>query len=428
MLYGTLTVLSLVFLGVWLTLSRLHAAWWAQRGVRVAVWSTLAVAVAGTLLRTLARSSWAPGSGDQGQHAGLAITGVALASPAMVTLLALFLSLPLAAIVRRVVTRLAAPRVDPATAPSAPRLDAAPADAAAVEVAPVDVASPRVGPLPIVVPRRPLIELATLSVPLAFVGAGALGVGGALVATRIVPRAMRFARLPPDLQGLRILQLTDLHVGAFMDPAAVEALVEAARPHQPDLVVLTGDICDHLPWLPPTLAAVATLRPRLGIFAALGNHEHYRGRAPSIRGYEQSGIDLLLDASRVVRVGAAELVIAGVDDPARARREDHYARSIAMALDATPEAAFRLGLCHRPSGFSDLARARVDLTLSGHTHAGQIGVGERSVFEAVAPEAHLWGSYRKGDAQLYTSSGGGHWFAFRLNCTSEAALITLEPA
>jgi len=129
-----------------------------------------------------------------------------------------------------------------------------------------------------------------------------------------------------------------------------------------------------------------------------------------------------------VKVGAAELVVAGVDDPARQRRAGHYADAIARALDGSPERAFRLGLCHRPSGFPDVARAGVDLTLSGHTHAGQIGLGDHSVFERLAPEARLWGTYREGDAQLYTSSGGGHWFAFRLNCPSEAALITLERA
>lgn len=427
MLYGTLTVLSLVFLGAWVALSRLHGTWWARRSVRAALWSLLALAVTGTMLRTLARSGWVGEGG--GHHAGLAITGVTMASPAMVTLLALFLSLPLAAVVRRLTTRLAAGNGEAVAAPAAERAPAPPQapDEEPVLGATVDAAV-AVEASPILVRRRPLVELATVSIPAVFVGAGAVGVGGALAATRIVPRTMRFRELPADLVGVRVLQLTDLHVGAFMDPAGVEALVEAARPHRPDLVLLTGDICDHLPWLAPTLGAVQSLRPRLGLFAALGNHEHYRGRGASIRGYEASDIDLLLDESRVVRLGEALLVLSGVDDPARARREGHYARAIARALDGSPADGFRLGLCHRPSGFRDLARAGVDLTLSGHTHAGQIGVGGRSAFERVAPDAHLWGTYRQGDAQLYTSSGGGHWFAFRLNCPSEAALITLERA
>lgn len=431
MLYGTLTLLAVVFLGVRFGLSRLHPAWWRRAWVRRGTWALLALAVTGTMLRTLARSEWAPGSrADDGQHAQLAIAGVSLASPAIVALLALFLSLPLAAMVRAVARRVGGvAATPPAPVPSPPSegtiaLPASAEDGAVARAPAVDAPAPS----PIVVPRRPLIELATAAVPLTFLGAGALGVGGALAATRIVPRAMRFRDLPADLVGLKILQLTDLHVGAFMDPRGVEAIVEAARPHAPDLVVLTGDICDHLPWLPPTLAAVETLRPRLGVLAALGNHEHYRGRGASIRAYERSGIDLLLDAHRTLKVGTADLVVAGVDDPARQRRAGHYAEAIVGALDGSPERAFRLGLCHRPSGFPDLARAGIDLTLSGHTHAGQIGLGDHSVFERLAPEARLWGSYREGDAQLYTSSGGGHWFAFRLNCPSEAALITLERA
>lgn len=442
MLYGTLTLLALVFVGVRFSLSRLHPRWWARRWVRIGTWSALALAVTGTLLRTLARTTWAPGSRSvDGQHAELAIAGVALASPAIVALLALFVSLPLAALVRALGGLVAgrAPPVAPsptgpsptASSPAEPLPVSSPGREAAAPSSsrgdrdPPSLAAP---PSTILVPRRPLIELATAAVPLAFLGAGAVGVGGALVATRIVPRRMAFRDLPPELEGLRVLQLTDLHVGAFMDPRGVEDIVEAARPHAPDLVVLTGDICDHLPWLAPTLAAVESLRPRLGIFAALGNHEHYRGRGASIRAYEASSVDLLLDEHRTLKLGSAELVVAGVDDPARRSRAGHYAVAIDGALRGSPSRAFRLGLCHRPSGFPDLARAGIDLTLSGHTHAGQIGLGDHSAFERLAPEARLWGAYRHGDAQLYTSSGGGHWFAFRLNCPSEAALVTLERA
>jgi predicted MPP superfamily phosphohydrolase len=437
MLYGTLTLLAIVFVGVRFALSRLHPAWWGKRWIRAGTWGALVLAVAGTMLRTLARSGWAPGSrATDGQHAELAIVGVAIASPAIVALLGLFVSLPLAALVRAAGGALAR------RAPAAPDQARSPAlEALATVEPPATLARSRgeaaPGPEPptttaadaaLVIPRRPIIELAAAAVPIAFLGAGAAGVAGALSATRIVPRRMAFRDLPRDLEGLRILQLTDLHVGAFMDPRGVEAIALAARPHAPDLVVLTGDICDHLPWLGSTLAAVAALRPRLGVLAALGNHEHYRGRGASIRGYERSGVDLLLDEHRVVKVGDAALVVAGVDDPARRRREGHYRAAIGRALDGAPSDAFRLGLCHRPSGFSDLARAGVDLTLSGHTHAGQIGLGDHSAFERLAPEARLWGAYREGDAQLYTSSGGGHWFAFRLNCPSEAALIVLERA
>ncbi len=447
MMTGTLILLGVVFLGVWGSFARLHPTWWKRPWIRRATFGLLAAAVLGTMLRTLARSEWLAPTGappETGHHAGLAIVGVSIASPALVGLLALFFSLPLGALLRgvahlgaRLLARSPEGEARVSTTPGALAEPSAMAPDAAVERASIDDPEPLTPATPsllqpepprILVRRRPLIELATAAIPLSFLGAGALGVGGALAATAIVARPMRFRGLHPDLEGLRILQLTDLHIGAFMDPAGLEAIVEAARPHAPDLVVLTGDICDHLPWLPGALAAIETLKPRLGILAALGNHEHYRGRAPTVRQYEASDVDLLLDASRSVRVGDAELVVSGVDDPARGGREGHYRRAIDRALDGSASAAFRLGLCHRPSGFPDLARAGVDLTLSGHTHAGQIGVGERSIFESVAKEAYLGGRYALGEAQLYTSTGGGHWFAFRLNCPSEAALVTLERA
>jgi len=235
--------------------------------------------------------------------------------------------------------------------------------------------------------------------------------------------------LPDDLAGLKILQLTDVHLGAFMDPSGVVDLVERARLETPDLVVLTGDFCDHVPWLLPALRAIETLDPRFGIYAVMGNHEHYRGALATRRAYAQTRIELLDDAHRVLPIGSANLVVAGVDDPARARaRTEHYARAIDKALSSSPSDAFRLGLCHRPSGFEALAGRGIDLTLSGHTHGAQLGSGDRSLLEPLAEGAFLRGVYERGEKRLYTSSGAGHWLAFRLDCPSEAALITLEKA
>jgi len=371
---------------------------------------------------------------------------VTLAAPGSVALLGLLLTLPIAALVRGLLRVLLLRRSEIQIATPAVRVVTG--DAATDER--VGLTEPALATNPVVttepaatrsdddphanaramLPRRRFVEAATASLPLAALGVGAFGVAGAYAATRVIPRPMRFPDLPPDLEGLKILQLTDLHIGAFMDVDGVADLVEAAQAHRPDLVVLTGDICDHIPWLPDTLKLVGELAPRLGTFAALGNHEHFRGVERSIAAYAKSDVDLLLNAGRTVRVGGSDLVVAGVDDPGRGLggAPIHYARTIDEALSGQPDRSFRLGLCHRPSGFSDLAKAGIDLQLSGHTHGAQIGSGERSIFEGLAPDAKLWGRYALGKSQLYTSSGGGHWFAFRLACPSEAALVTLVRA
>jgi len=428
-MYGSFIIVAIATSIVRVLLKRLHPTWWARREFRIALWVFVAMAFGGLLLRTWAMSAWVPGaSAMHSRNPTLAILGVGMAAPGSVALLGLLLTLPLAAIVRAVVS-LALRRAPDALAPAPSPVDELPTAVPASASFPVAIAASDTNARAML-PRRTLIEAAAATLPLAALGAGGVGIVGAFAGTRIIPRPMRFEGLPSDLQGLRILQLTDLHVGAFMDLAGIDALVEAASSHRPDMVVLTGDICDHLPWLAETLARVEELSPRLGIFGALGNHEHFRGLEASIAAYSKSTIDLLVNEARVVRVGASDLVVAGVDDPGRGfgAAGDHYARSIERALSGQPEQSLRLGLCHRPSGFPDLARAGIDLTLSGHTHGGQIGTGERSVFEGLAPNAHLWGRYAQGRSQLYTSSGGGHWFAFRLACPSEAALITLERA
>jgi len=294
--------------------------------------------------------------------------------------------------------------------------------------------------------RRAVLEAAAASVPIGVFGAGVAGIAGGLEATRIVERPMRFAALPDPLRGLRILQLTDLHVGAYLDPRALEELVDRARAARPDLVVLTGDICDHEPWLEPSLRAVERLAPRLGTFAVFGNHEYFGDARAARRSYDRSRVRLVNDAHARLDVGGAELTLVGVDDPrGHGGDPEHYARHADRALASAPSEGFRLALCHRPSGFAALADRGIDLTLSGHTHGAQLGriasttpvavAGEaapldddRSFFESAFPRSHLWGRYERKGRQLYTSSGGGHWFAFRLACPSEAAVITLERA
>jgi predicted MPP superfamily phosphohydrolase len=441
-MYGTFILVAVVFAIVRVLLKRLHPAWWAKKPIRLGIWALFAMAMAGMLLRTWAMSAWVPGhTPAQGRHPGLAIAGVTLAAPGSVALLGLLLTLPLAALVRGVLgwlvlRRSGTVRVAPPKPVVATDASEVPSSGASIDpvIASVDATSAEQldagANARAMLPRRRLVELAAATLPLAALGTGAVGLAGAYAATRIIPRPMRFEGLAPELDGLKILQLTDLHVGAFMDVDGVAAIAEAAVAHRPDLVVLTGDICDHVPWLDDTLKLVGEIRPRLGVFAALGNHEHFRGLQRSVAAYEHSTVDLLMNEARAVRVGSAELVIAGVDDPGRGLGGAglHYARTIDEALAGQPDRSFRLGLCHRPSGFADLADAGIDLQLSGHTHAGQIGVGERSIFEGIAPDAKLWGRYTRGKSQLYTSSGGGHWFAFRLACPSEAALVTLERA
>lgn len=413
-----------------------HRPWWERAWVRRASWALLGAGIVGVGLRQLGLAGATPGASEKLPMA--TFVGAALLGPASVFALMLFWSLPLAGLVRgvaRLVSWLrgrstsrqvevkseAAPSGEPAS--TAPQRSGEPAETSSDEPAPPPVAPP------VTLPRRALLEGSIAAIPALALGAGAVGVVSAYGRTRIVPRPMRYAALPPELAGLRVLQLTDLHLGAFVDLRGVAQIVEDAHAHAPDLVVITGDFCDHVPWLRSALESVKSLRPRLGIYGVFGNHEHFRNTEWAQRVYEAAEIDVLFDAHRALRVGGTELTLVGVDDPGRGGFDDrYYERAIDTALASAPSQGFKLGLCHRPSGFPTLANRGIDLTLSGHTHGAQVGMGERSLFEGLAPEARLWGRYALGERQLYTSSGAGHWFAFRLNCPSEAAIVTLERA
>ena len=85
-------------------------------------------------------------------------------------------------------------------------------------------------------------------------------------------------------------------------------------------------------------------------------------------------------------------------------------------------------MSHRPSAFDFTAPRNVSLTLAGHTHGGQVGFMGRSILESSFPESYLWGHYRSGSSHLYTTSGMGHWFPFRLGCPPEAPVIELTRA
>lgn len=242
----------------------------------------------------------------------------------------------------------------------------------------------------------------------------------ALSRHRLAPR-----RLDPALRGLRVAQITDLHLGVFATVGDVERLAERLDHEDLDLLVLTGDFADHLPLLEPALRLLRSVRTRHGLFAAMGNHEHFRGASETRRGYERAGVDLVVNEHRSLVVRGRPLALVGVDDPGRRLSSSGYRAAVDLALDGSPSDALRLGLCHRPSGFDALAAAGVDLTLSGHTHGGQVGLGARSLLEPVAPGARLWGAYERDGAMLYTSSGAGHWFAFRLGCPSEVPILEL---
>lgn len=300
------------------------------------------------------------------------------------------------------------------------------------------------GPLAIVTRERPTNPrrraflrkvIGTAPVVAASTGpVGAVAAGITPVLTRV---DIESASVPPALDGLTVLQLTDVHLGVFIHEEQFQAVVDAvnAAGVKPDLIVLTGDVADDFTQLPGALRRLATLAPSLGTFACIGNHEIYRGRDVAERIYADEGVGFLCNGGVALERNGARLWLAGADDPARGLDGPaaFLARTVDDAMGGCPaDITCKVLLSHRPRAFDTAVRHGVTLTLSGHTHGAQMALFGRSLLEPIWPESFLLGRYTKqspaGACHLYTSAGLGHWMPFRLNCPCEAVLLTLRHA
>ena len=192
-------------------------------------------------------------------------------------------------------------------------------------------------------------------------------------------------------------------------------------------MLFTGDLADDLSQIVPAVEAARRLKPRLGVFSALGNHEYFHEAGAARRWYDKAHANLLVDEGVILRVGGATLHLGGVDDPFTCSEDisGFMRRGVERAMRDRPKDAFSILMSHRPEGFIHAVDAKVHLTLSGHTHGGQIGFNGKSAFEPLFPDGYLWGRYERGESTLYTTSGWGHWFPFRVGCPAEAPLIVL---
>ena len=224
-------------------------------------------------------------------------------------------------------------------------------------------------------------------------------------AVRVHTYDLRTDRLPADVEKLRIVALSDLHLTRHMSVSRLDNAVALANAQQPDIVVLLGDTVDDFIEDRGDLAAsLASLRARYGKFAIVGNHERYRGLEQGLRFLNKAGFTML----RGAHAEAGGITIAGVDDPVIRGRT-----TIPEALAAAPSDGFVLLLAHRPETPPEAA-GRFDLQLSGHTHAGQVWP-VRYLTWLVHGHAQGFTQLHDGATPplrrslLYLSNGTGYW-------------------
>jgi uncharacterized protein len=270
-----------------------------------------------------------------------------------------------------------------------------------------------------------------------FVVALALFVTGALAgwlgSRRLVVRHLdvHMGDLPPALDGMRIAQLTDLHVGPHTSRAHLRRIADAVRAAEPDLIAYTGDqVDDHARDVEPFGRAFGDLTAPLGVYAIAGNHDVYAGW-PAVRaGLERLGITVLVnDAVRRERNGAS-FWIAGTGDPAGGRGgQAHAAPDVARTMARITPDAPSIVLAHNPALWPALAQRGARLTLSGHTHHGQLSIPSLGWSLASPFLERAMGVHREGDALLYIAPGTNFWgIPFRLGAYPEVTVLTLRQA
>ncbi|ATB31509.1 metallophosphoesterase [Melittangium boletus] len=235
----------------------------------------------------------------------------------------------------------------------------------------------------------------------------AYGSWRAFSAPEVTERVIRIPKLPKALEGLSIVQLTDIHVGVYIQRRFMDELVRRANALKPDLVAITGDLVDgDVPALGGFVSALGNLRSRFGSYFVTGNHDYYSGADAWCAYLETLGIQSL--RNRHVRIGDAggALDLVGVDDWSGGRRFHTRGYDLDKALEGRdPERAAVL-LAHQPANFRTAAKRGVDLQISGHTHGGQLV--PMTFFIGLEWE-YSAGLYRHEDSHIYVSRGCGFW-------------------
>lgn len=258
-------------------------------------------------------------------------------------------------------------------------------------------------------------------------GLGIWGTWQSVRLPRVAERVVRLPGLPSGLNGFRLVQLSDLHIGPLLDRPWLAGVVDRVNSLRPDLVALTGDYVDGtVGELGEELAPLAGLRARYGVFAVTGNHEYYWDAAAWRLALERLGLTFLENSHVVLPVDGGSLVLAGLPDLV-AGRFGHDTPDLDRALAGAPQGqrAPRVLLAHQPRHAGEYA-GRVDLHLAGHTHGGQLFFLRPLI--AWFNGGFVGGAYDLGGALLLVSPGTGLWggFSCRLGVPAEISLIILE--
>ena len=243
--------------------------------------------------------------------------------------------------------------------------------------------------------------------------------------------------LPPYFDGYRLVQITDFHLGSFPPGNDfVQKVVDATNNEEPDMILFTGDLVNNqASEVEPYLKTLGQLHAQDGIYSIWGNHDYCEyGNNHSIGalkrnrrmlyGYQESlGWHQLMNEHHVVSHGMSSIAVIGVENPGQPPFTNRS--NLKKAMKGVDPDMFKILLSHDPHHWRrEVVGKKIQLTLAGHTHAGQLKIGKWTPARLAFKE---WGgAYRIGEQMLYVSLGIGGSFPFRLGAWPELTVVTLK--
>lgn len=276
---------------------------------------------------------------------------------------------------------------------------------------------------PVDTSRRRLLACGA-AYPVAALGLAAYG--GTIGRTDLVRRDFTIASPQySGLDGYRIVQISDAHLGLFMSVDDLRILLEQAVATQADMLAVTGDIFDDVRQNDAAVELMAGYADRFpdGIWFCLGNHEYMRGVDHILQRLRATPVHVLVNEAAEVPGRGLYMMGVGypfVKGPGFYERKRSY---FAQALAAVPEGVPTVLLAHHPEFIDDAAAAGVPLTLTGHTHGSQFGLFGQPLLPVFK---YTRGMVRIGGSYGYVHSGNGSWFPLRIGCPPELAVFTLR--
>ena len=245
----------------------------------------------------------------------------------------------------------------------------------------------------------------------------------------VTHQRLRMPKLPGEFEGFRLVQLSDIHHSPFLSEGEITEAARRANALDPDLIVLTGDYVSHSrDFIAGCARALGTLRARHGVFAVLGNHDHWTDGPQMAQALTNRGIRILTNENLLIERGSSSIRLVGIDDMT-VKRDD-----LRAALLGTQPHETRILLSHNPAIIREAARAGLDLVLSGHTHGGQINwrlltgrEDKKTQRWLKRPSRRLMRGYAQlGATHLYVNRGlGTVVLPLRYGCPPEISVIEL---